>query len=111
MPQRGDLDLSKCFHALSDETRRNILRLLEVQESCVKDIGGHFVLSQPTISRHLAVLEQAKLVTRRREGQFVFYRLRGRNLAHFIERFMGDFKHSQDEAPRQEDTALMRGAN
>jgi len=63
------------FKALSDPTRREILRLLGRKEMSVGDIVDRFAMSQPSISRHLAVLRAAGLVTARREGQNVVYGL------------------------------------
>ena len=86
------VDLSKFFQALSDATRRGILRLLEAREYCTKELVGNFPLSQPTISRHLSILEQANLVVRRREGQFVYYRLANGALAEYMRCFFGEFR-------------------
>ncbi len=63
------------FKALADPTRREILRLLGASEMSVNDIVERFSVSQPAISRHLAVLRHAGLVTSRREGQSVIYAL------------------------------------
>jgi ArsR family transcriptional regulator, arsenate/arsenite/antimonite-responsive transcriptional repressor len=63
------------FKALSDPTRREILRLLGRREMSVGEIVDKFNMSQPSISRHLAVLRSAGLVTARREGQNVVYGL------------------------------------
>jgi len=63
------------FRAISDETRQRILLLLEERERCVSELVEEFDLSQPTISRHLAVLKNAGLVKSRREGQNVYYSL------------------------------------
>ena len=49
-PRAGKSHLNRFFFALSHETRRNILRLLEVREYCVIEIVNHLELSQPTIS-------------------------------------------------------------
>ena len=63
------------FKALSDPTRREILRLLGRREMAVGEIVEQFSMSQPSISRHLAVLRNAALVTARRDGQNVVYGL------------------------------------
>lgn len=84
--------LNKFFKALSDETRREILRLLEAREHSVGEIVDRFSLSQPTISRHLSVLKEANLVTDQRRGQFVIYRLSGMAMARFSEQFFNEFR-------------------
>ena len=63
------------FKALSDGTRREILRLLGKREMSVGEIVDNFAMSQPSISRHLSVLRNAGLVTARRDGQNVVYAL------------------------------------
>ncbi len=63
------------FKALSDPTRREILRLLGRRDMSVGEIVDNFAMSQPSISRHLAVLRSAGLVTARRDGQNVVYGL------------------------------------
>lgn len=89
-------ELNRFFKALSDETRRNILRLLERQPRSVGEIVSNFKLSQPTISRHLAVLKEANLVSDRRQGQHVIYRLNSRTLAESARRFFGEFRQGRD---------------
>ena len=63
------------FKALSDPTRLEILRLLGRRDMSVGEIVDKFAMSQPSISRHLAVLRSAGLVTARRDGQNVVYGL------------------------------------
>jgi ArsR family transcriptional regulator, arsenate/arsenite/antimonite-responsive transcriptional repressor len=62
--------------AIADETRQRIMSLLCCRWLCVSDIVEQVDgISQPTISHHLAVLREAKLVYARREGKQVFYSL------------------------------------
>jgi DNA-binding transcriptional ArsR family regulator len=68
--------LSLVFGALADPTRRAILARLASGDADVSELMKPFSLSQPTISKHLSVLEQAGLVTRGRDAQ-----RRPRNLA------------------------------
>lgn len=64
------------FKALSDETRLNIIMLVaQHEELCVCDLTVKLDLSQPKISRHLALLRTAKILGDRRQGQWVYYRL------------------------------------
>ncbi len=60
--------LDTTFAALSDPTRRAILSHLSKGEATVKELAKPFSMSQPAISRHLRVLEEAGLITRRVEG-------------------------------------------
>jgi len=61
--------LSATFAALSDPTRRAILARLALGEADVSELMKPFKLSQPTISKHLKVLEAAGLVARGRASQ------------------------------------------
>ena len=60
--------MTLALSALADPTRRAILDRLRQGEASVTEIGAGFALSQPTISAHLAVLERAGLIRRRRDG-------------------------------------------
>lgn len=64
------------FQALSDTTRLRVLALLYAEdELCVCELTHALGLSQPMISRHLAHLREAGLVSDRRSGVWVHYRL------------------------------------
>ena len=61
--------LSLVFAALADPTRRAILTRLASGDADVSELMKPFALRQPTISKHLNVLERAGLVTRKRDAQ------------------------------------------
>jgi DNA-binding transcriptional ArsR family regulator len=61
------LDLT--FAALSDPTRRDILRLLSNGESRITELAEPFSMSLPAVSKHLVVLERAGLLRRRKIGR------------------------------------------
>lgn len=63
------------FRALADETRREILKMLRNGPRTSGEIASRFDSSWPTISRHLAVLRDAGLVTTERQGQEIHYEL------------------------------------
>jgi len=60
--------LDSAFSALSDPTRRAILARLALGETTVMELARPFQMSQPAVSRHLRVLENAGLIVRRAEG-------------------------------------------
>lgn len=60
--------LSVVFAALADPTRRAILARLTEGDATVSELAAPFTMSQPAISRHLKVLEQAGLISRRRRA-------------------------------------------
>ncbi len=60
--------LSAVFGALADPTRRALLARLTQGDATVAELAAPFTVSQPAISRHLKVLEQAGLISRRRRA-------------------------------------------
>ena len=63
-----DLALNASFAALADPTRRAILARLALGEATVMELAEPFQMTQPAISQHLKVLEEAGLVTQRIDG-------------------------------------------
>ena len=63
------------FKALNDPTRREILQLLQERDMTAGEIVEHFNISGPSISHHLDLLKQAKLVIAEKDGQYVYYSL------------------------------------
>lgn len=70
--------LAQVFKALSDETRLRILALLTRGELCVCNLTDVLQAPQSTVSRHLAYLRNAGLVSDRREGVSIFYCLKNK---------------------------------
>ena len=64
---------ARWFHALSDETRLEIVRLLSHGERCVCELQETLGAAQSRLSFHLRALKDAGLVTDRREGRWVYY--------------------------------------
>lgn len=60
---------------LSDTTRLRIIMLLSLKELCVCQLMGVLGVSQPLVSRNLALLDAAGFLSERREGKLVFYSL------------------------------------
>ena len=78
------------FSALSDPTRRAILARLAEGEATVNELADPFEISLPAVSRHLKVLEKARLITREREAQWRRCRLAPEPLkdaAEWVERY------------------------
>ena len=79
MHSNSTLDLT--FHALSDGTRRSMIHKLSRHDiRSAGELGRQFRSAQPTISKHLKVLEKAGLVERRVEGRVHQFRLRRKAL-------------------------------
>jgi len=66
---------ARLFHALSDETRLEIVRLLSHGERCVCELQDVLDAAQSRLSFHLKTLKDAGLVSDRREGRWVYYTL------------------------------------
>ena len=64
---------AKIFHALGNETRLEILRLLSSGDMCVSDIVGSVAGAASTVAHHLRTLEDAGLVISRRDGRSTYY--------------------------------------
>lgn len=68
-------DFMRVMKALSDPSRVKVVRMLERREMCACEIVDLLGLAQPTVSRHLRVLQDAGLILGRKEGVWVHYRL------------------------------------
>jgi DNA-binding transcriptional ArsR family regulator len=72
--------MDAALRALAEPTRRQILRLVRDRERTAGDIAGHFSVTRPAVSQHLRALEEADLVTVRRDGTRRWYRARPEGL-------------------------------
>lgn len=79
---------SRIFRALADPTRRQILQELKAGELAAGEIASRFPISGPSISRHLAILKSADLVSERREANRIFYRLEPEEIAGAVDDFL-----------------------
>ena len=75
MPSREHFNLERFFQALGDTTRLRLLNLMGDQEICVCYLVEILGYPQPKISRHLAYLRSAGIVSARREGKWMHYRI------------------------------------
>jgi DNA-binding transcriptional ArsR family regulator len=67
--------MNEVFKALSDPTRREILRILSRGERTAGELAEPFDMTRPSMSHHFAVLREAGLVRSRRDGQQIIYSL------------------------------------
>ena len=89
----------RVLKALGDEKRLRILSLLRQGERCACVLLEDLSLSQPTLSHHMKILCDAKLVTGRKEGKWVYYSLNARQ-GEALQELIGDLmKPSSDAAP------------
>jgi DNA-binding transcriptional ArsR family regulator len=79
--------------AIAEPRRREILRLVADRELTAGEIAGHFTITRPAVSQHLATLKGAELVRERRQGTRRFYRARPEGLAElrdYLDTFWGE---------------------
>src|SRR5215472_13468699 len=72
--------LDAVFHALSDSTRRSILRDVAAGEKTVSEVAKPYAMSLAAVSKHLNVLEEAELIARQRRGSFQIVKLQAKGL-------------------------------
>jgi ArsR family transcriptional regulator len=84
---------SRWFHALSDETRLEVIERLQGGERCVCELTDDLDAAQSRLSFHLKTLKDAGLVTDRRDGRWVYYTLNRATLDE-IEATIGSFKRT-----------------
>ena len=65
----SDTDIDRVFHALADATRRDIVRRTLVSEQSVTQLAAAYAMSFAAVSKHIAVLAEARLITKRAEGR------------------------------------------
>jgi len=68
-------ELLKVFKALSDKNRLRILKMLQQKNMCVCELAAALGITQPSVSKHLAILKEAGLVHDTRDGQWINYGL------------------------------------
>jgi ArsR family transcriptional regulator, arsenate/arsenite/antimonite-responsive transcriptional repressor len=66
--------LMRVLKALADPNRMRIMKMLQHKEMCVCELTEALRIAQPSVSRHLKILEQADLLEQRREGLWINYR-------------------------------------
>jgi DNA-binding transcriptional ArsR family regulator len=103
--------MSAVFKALSDPTRRHVLKLLRDGPMSAGDLADHFPVSKPTMSAHFAVLREADLVHVEKAGKLVIYRLKLSVLEDALLGFVGAFSAVAEAArPAPQPSALDKSA-
>jgi DNA-binding transcriptional ArsR family regulator len=85
--------MEAALRAIAEPHRRQILRLVWDRELSAGEIAGHFDVTRPAVSQHLAVLREAGLLSERRNGTRRLYRARPEGIADlkaFLDEFWGD---------------------
>ena len=79
--------------ALSDPNRVKILKMLQHRSMCVCELQDGLSISQPTVSKHLKILERAGLVDYRKDGLWVDYFLTDGSESPYAGVLLGNLKH------------------
>ena len=89
----------KVMKALSDPNRVKIIKLLQQKMMCVCELRGALKIAQPTVSKHLKILEEAGLVDFAKDGLWVNYYLADGKTSPYAASVLGNLKHWLDEDP------------
>jgi len=87
----------KVMKALSDPSRVKIIKLLQQKSMCVCELQAALKLAQPTVSKHLKILEEAGLVDYRKEGLWVNYFLANGKSSPYAASLLGNLQHWLNE--------------
>ena len=89
----------KVMKALRDPNRVKIVKMLQHGELCVCEIQEVLGTSQPTVSKHLKIMEEAGLLNSRKEGLWVHYRLDDGSKNPYAAMMLGNLKHWMEGIP------------
>ena len=89
----------KVMKALSDINRVKIVKMLQHKMMCVCEIKAALNIAQPTVSRHLKILENAGLVVSKKEGLWVNYCLSDGSASPYAASMLGNLRHWLDHDP------------
>lgn len=107
-------DLMAVIKALADENRVRILMALGPKELCVCQIVELLKLAPSTVSKHMAILKQARLVDSRKDGRWMYYRLaendapvEAKAMTDLVSRLLADDPQQQDDSKRMKQILKM----
>ena len=86
-------DFIKVMKALSDPNRVKIVKMLQTKNMCVCEIKEALQIAQPSVSKHLKILEEAGFVESMKSGLWVDYCLADGNKSPYAASLLGNLKH------------------
>ncbi len=89
----------KVMKALSDPNRVKIVKLLQQKVMCVCELQAALKISQPSVSKHLKILEEAGLVDYQKDGLWVNYYLADGHHSPYAASLLGNIKHWLNDDP------------
>jgi DNA-binding transcriptional ArsR family regulator len=100
LPDEDHVDLAvEVFRMLADATRIRLLWLIREGEASVRDLTDAVAKPQALVSQHLAKLRLARLVTTRRQGTHVYYRLANDHVAQLLADAIHNAEHAGPGVP------------
>ena len=96
-------DFIRVMRALSDPNRVKLIKMLQHKVMCVCEIQTALGIAQPTVSKHLRVLQDAGLVRFRKDGLWVNYDLTDGSSSPYAASILGNIRHWLEDDPDIED--------
>ncbi|MGD2127533.1 MAG: metalloregulator ArsR/SmtB family transcription factor [Desulfobacteraceae bacterium] len=93
-------DFLKVMKALSDPNRIKIIKMLQHKSMCVCEMREALGVAQPTVSKHLKLLEDAGLVASHKDGLWVNYHLTNGASTPYAASVLGNLRHWLEEDPQ-----------
>ncbi len=83
----------RVMKALSDPNRVKIIKMLQRRVMCVCEMQAALQIAQPSVSKHIKILEDASLVTSYKDGMWVNYQLADGSASPYAASLLGNLKH------------------
>jgi ArsR family transcriptional regulator len=93
-------DFIKVMKALSDPNRVKIIKMLQHKNMCVCEMQAALKISQPAVSKHLKLLEEAGLVNFQKDGLWVNYHLSDGGRSPYVASILGNLRHWLEDDPQ-----------
>jgi ArsR family transcriptional regulator len=90
----------KVMKALSDPNRVKIIKMLQHKTMCVCEMQEALQIAQPTVSKHLKLLEDAGLVAFQKDGTWVNYHLTDGGNSPYVASLLGNLRHWLEDDPQ-----------
>lgn len=94
--------MEKAFSSLGNQSRLKILKILSKNSLCVGAIVEHLNISQPAVSQHLKILENAGIITGKRKGNMVHYAINSQFTEELIS-FLGNLKKEEESMCKEKE--------
>ncbi|MBN1102758.1 MAG: winged helix-turn-helix transcriptional regulator [Deltaproteobacteria bacterium] len=94
---------TKVMKALSDPNRVKIIKMLQHKRMCVCELREALQISQPSVSKHLKILEDADLVANTKDGLWVNYYLTDGSRSPYVASLLGNLRHWLEDEPEVEE--------